>query len=147
MPVNERRSSRDMAAPKDEAPALAEFYRRISGFCTTLIDGRDEFEGDIDRFLVYLIVLLDDLARASQRSRSGGVGVSALSIAEITGIPRETVRRKVALLVASNLITREGHAHYHISAPQSTAGFVGRLSVLFGAHEQQIDQSEHHRMR
>jgi hypothetical protein len=144
MPSDERRSTRDLAAQTDEMPALANFYRRISGFCTTLIDGRDEFEGDIDRFLVYLIVLLDDLARASQRTRSGGVGVSALSIAEITGIPRETVRRKVALLVARNLITREGHAHYHISAPQSTANFVGRLSILFGTQEQHIARTDHH---
>jgi hypothetical protein len=132
---------------QDDMLALADFYRRISGFCTTLIDGRDEFQGDIDRFLVYLIILLDDLARASQRSRTTGVGVSALSIAEITGIPRETVRRKVALLVSSNLIRREGHAHYHIAAPQGTTSFVGRLSLLFGAQEAAATQAQGQRSK
>jgi len=113
-----------------EPVALASFYRQISKFSTTLIDLRDEFEGDMDRFLVYLIVLLDDVSRVSRGAGPEGRGVSALSIAEITRIPRETVRRKVSLLVASGLLRREGYAHYHVTEDGDPPVLMERFARL-----------------
>jgi len=116
--------------PTVETAALATFYRQMSGFCTTLIDLRDEFEGDMDRFLVYLIVMLDDVSRVASGSSVKGSGVSALSIAEITRIPRETVRRKVGLLVASGMLRREGYAHYHLTENADSPRLIERFAKL-----------------
>jgi len=120
---------KDGNAPVEPA-ALASFYRQMSGFSTTLIDLRDEFEGDMDRFLVYLIVLLDDVSRVASGTGAKGGGVSALSIAEITRIPRETVRRKVGLLVASGLLRREGYAHYHLTEDGDSPQLMERFARL-----------------
>ena len=122
--------SESAETPIVEAAALTSFYRQMSGFCTTLIDLRDEFEGDMDRFLVYLIVMLDDVSRVASGSSGKGGGVSALSIAEITRIPRETVRRKVGLLVSSGMLRREGYAHYHLTENADSPKLIERFAKL-----------------
>jgi len=118
--------------------ALTSFYRQMSGFSATLIDLRDEFEGDMDRFLVYLIVLLDDVSRAARGAGSQGCGVSALSIAEITRIPRETVRRKVNLLVSAGLLRREGYAHYHVTDTSHSPSLLQRFAPPMAERESPV---------
>ena len=46
--------------------------------------------------------------RLPQAAQFPSLGVNALSIAESSGLPRETVRRKVAELVRNGWIAREG---------------------------------------
>lgn len=65
--------------------------------------------------------LLDDRQRRDQLMQS----CNALSISEATGIPRETVRRKVALLIDKGWLYRDPHQRLMVS-PRGGAGFTRR---------------------
>ncbi len=65
--------------------------------------------------------LLDDRDRRGQLMQS----CNALSISEATGIPRETVRRKVALLIDKGWLQRDAHQRLVVS-PRGGAGFALR---------------------
>ena len=60
--------------------------------------------------------MLEDLSRHPEVLRP----CNALSIAEATGIPRETVRRKVLTLIERGMVYRaaNGHLFVHPSVPQ-----------------------------
>lgn len=89
-------------------------YQVITKVSETLVYLRKTFDGDMDCLLIYLIVLLDDLSSASVKKTRINTGVSALSISTITGIPRETVRRKISALVSNKMLRRERNCNYHI---------------------------------
>jgi predicted transcriptional regulator len=65
--------------------------------------------------------LLDDMARRGKLMHSCNV----LSISEATGIPRETVRRKVAQLLKKGLLYRDEHKRLMVRSGVS-AGFSRR---------------------
>lgn len=65
--------------------------------------------------------LLDDRARRDQLMQS----CNALSISEATGIPRETVRRKVEQLLKKGLLYRDEHQRLMVRQGVST-GFARR---------------------
>src|SRR3546814_626584 len=84
---------------------------------------RTAFDGDVER----AVVLLEVALRTLQDPRLADVDLETLlsgslgpyypslstnmrSIADSSGIPKETVRRKVAALVADGLVLREGNA-------------------------------------
>ncbi|MDB5423375.1 MAG: hypothetical protein JWQ29_791 [Phenylobacterium sp.] len=91
---------------------------------TPLLDvfgaARSAFDGDVER----TVVLLEIAVRTVQDARFTGVDLDAVlngeiepfpaltinlrSIADSSGIPKETVRRKVVALVAQGLILRDG---------------------------------------
>ncbi len=86
-------------------------YSAIQSLCAALIDLRSNFDGDVDTVLICLVVLADHLAQSTLERSSRGVG--ALSIAEITGISRESVRRKSNRLVEKGVFRRFG-SRYHV---------------------------------
>jgi hypothetical protein len=61
--------------------------------------------------------LLDDVERRDQLMQSCNV----MSISEATGIPRETVRRKVELLIEKGMLLRDEHKRLTV-APASSSG-------------------------
>ncbi len=65
--------------------------------------------------------LLDDRDRREQLMQS----CNALSISEATGIPRETVRRKVTLLIDKGWLHRDAHQRLVVSR-RGGAGFARR---------------------
>lgn len=81
---------------------------------------RDLLGGDAEKVLIMLVISIrtkqhPDFARFSAEQLSSGelpvlpsLGVNVRSIADSTGIPKETVRRKTAELVAAGLLVREG---------------------------------------
>jgi hypothetical protein len=84
-----------------------------------LLTVREGTDGDIELKIVILIIAIrtvehSDFSSLSMRDRLEDVpvfpslGVNIHSIAESSGIPRETVRRKVARLVRDGWIVREG---------------------------------------
>jgi hypothetical protein len=114
------------------------FYRWGGLLSATLIDVRARFQGDLDQYLIYLIFLLDDLAReiASRDGLRRGRpleqrGMNALSIAEITDIPRETARRKLQLLVAGGYVERGYDGLYYLGDRYGRDAFFFDLSPLF----------------
>jgi hypothetical protein len=99
-----------------------------------LVRARGRFDGDLDQYLIYLVLLLGELAEAKTaaqaRSRgrpvrpSAARGLNALSVSEITSIPRETTRRKLKALVRSGRVRRDAEGLYHLS------GGIGQEDVL-----------------
>lgn len=112
--------------PNELLSRLREDYPRVAkGFVGPLLDvlaaGREACGGDLDRFHVLLVIA----QRTAEDRRTAGLSLDDMlsgrveelpslttnvrSIAESTGIPKETVRRKVAALVAEGLVRREGN--------------------------------------
>ena len=94
-----RAPTRDLLAAnfEDIAPDL------VSRLVEVLSQGRQAF-GDLDRVLILLVICERSKLRGP---RAGWTNIR--SIAESTGLPRETVRRKVAQLAEEGLISREGN--------------------------------------
>ena len=77
--------------------------------------------GDVDKFLIMLVIAIrttehEGFATYSQAELLSGeipvfptLGTNVRSVAESTGTPKETVRRKVAELVEAGWISRQGN--------------------------------------
>jgi len=105
---------------------------------STLVRMRARFAGDLDQYLIYLVFLLDDLAReiavreGPRRTRLAAPrGLNALSIAEVTDIPRETARRKLHLMVAAGYIERGYDGLYYLGDRFGLDQFFYELRPLF----------------
>lgn len=82
------------------------------GFVDLIIECRRLFDGDLDQMLILSVVGGRTMRRgrvpalsygdflSGQRPHRASRTINALSIAEVTGIPRETVRRKIGALKA-----------------------------------------------
>jgi len=103
-------------------PAIAhDLLRPLLELCSR---SRAACGGDIDKFLILLAVGMrttshPDFARRTQAELlSGeipvfpGLGTNVRSIADSLGMPKETVRRKVAELVDAGWLAREGNELY-----------------------------------
>lgn len=110
-------------ASLDEETRLS-LYSWGSSLSAMLVRVRDRFDGDLDQYLIHLVFVLAELAeaKAAARARPRGVqarppgarGLNALSIAEITRIPRETTRRKLKALVRSGRVHRDADGLYRL---------------------------------
>lgn len=99
----------------DDDEGRMSVYRQESASLTSLVDARDKFNGDLDAYLVYLVLTLHSLSSAaSLADRRHAGGMNALSLADVTGIPRETTRRKLKALQDSGHITRREDGLYYI---------------------------------
>ncbi|NHA14035.1 MarR family transcriptional regulator [Thioalkalivibrio sp. XN279] len=98
----------------------------VEHFTELLIALRREFNGDLDRMLVLGVIGMRTLPpqRVAGRSfaefQAGQLAqqprpINVQSIAETTGIPRETVRRKVAELQAAGWIERRDDGHLMVA--------------------------------
>jgi CRP-like cAMP-binding protein len=107
-------------------PLLRDNYPKIAkdllgGLLDVLTHARAESGGDLDKFQVFLVVAMRTVEdrRFAQLQfddvLSGDVATypslhtNIRSIAESTGIPKETVRRKVTALIAEGWVTRAGN--------------------------------------
>jgi hypothetical protein len=117
------------------------FYKWGGHLSSVLIKLRRAFDGDMDQFLIYLVFMLTELARvrAMEEARAKGAervtsrtrGLNALSIADITRIPRESVRRKLAALTSSGRIVRGEDGLYYPGPAADLDRFFYDLSPLF----------------
>jgi len=91
----------------------------LDGFTRLLVQLRTRFEGDLDLALVLAVIgsrtmpgrwtpALTDLGRMTDGDRETGnqAPINLQSVADFSGIPRETVRRKVKLLQERGWISR-----------------------------------------
>ncbi len=109
------------------APVLRGRYLQLAkDFVAPLVQllsvGRASCGGDLDKLLILLVVGLRTAEHRRTREidfeevLSGAVdtypslSTNVRSIAESTGIPKESVRRKVSALVEAGMIRREDHA-------------------------------------
>lgn len=95
--------------------------RHVNTLTRLLITVRHTFGGDLDLFLVLAVIgertfsaRKADPAQAYDDWQKGGSksvmpeGINARSISHFSGIPRETVRRKLAILIEKGWVARVG---------------------------------------
>lgn len=98
--------------------------RHVEGMIVLLSELRDAFDGDLDAALILAVVgaaLLpkDEMPMSfsyaellNQRDIDFRKPLNTYSIAQVTGIPRETVRRKLAKMETMNWIVRDEKGHW-----------------------------------
>ena len=147
-------SPRSFAAKRDDErlgkPGFSEFldqdasrffYRWGGELSSILIRIRARCDGDLDQYLLYLTFLLGELSQtvAGAEALARGdtprprerKGMNALSLSDITLIPRETARRKLQQLVADGYLRREGEGLYFLADRYGLDAFFWDLKPLF----------------
>lgn len=139
---SERREAglRDGPARPLENPSFAtgkdapDLYRWGQLLSSTLVRLRSKFDGDFDQYLILMVFVLTDLYRTSaSRTRIApkAHGINALSLADLTEIPRETVRRKLRALTDCGYIVRGQDHLYYLSNRYEPDEFLLDLMPLF----------------
>jgi hypothetical protein len=114
------------------------FYRWGGHLSTTLIRIRSRFDGDLDQYLLYLVFLLSELSQtmAAANARAPQTfarrrGLNALSLSDITQIPRETTRRKLLALAERGYLVREEDGLFVLGDVYGIDQFFADLKPLF----------------
>ncbi|AQS47153.1 hypothetical protein BMG03_04585 [Thioclava nitratireducens] len=130
----------------------------VSAFTRLLTQFRARFDGDLDLLLVLAVigertrpenwnpqlVSLEDLATRAEDRRSQ-YAINIQSIADYSGIPRETVRRKVLVLQRKGWVHRSDGGKLSISADAApdlavaTGDTIAYLQKIFCAFENARD--------
>jgi CRP-like cAMP-binding protein len=88
-------------------------FHALTRIFQSLVKVRMLMAGDVDRYYVYLAILVGSSADARRNGLSYDdpewpmLRTSVLAISEMTGIPRQTVQRKLQVLQNSGLIAIE----------------------------------------
>jgi hypothetical protein len=133
-------------AAGDEGDVERFFYRWGGLLASILTDLRRRYGGDLDQFLIHMIFMLGELdslnlARKAQASGAPAAvlracELNAQSLSDISGVPRESVRRKLAGLEAAGLIRRTETGRYAAAGDSDARAFFERLGPLFWAGTQ-----------
>ena len=113
------------------------FYRWGGHLSATLIRVRSRFDGDLDQYLLYLVFLLAEISESIPRGPRPPAtfarrrGLNALSLADITQIPRETTRRKLLALVERGFLVREEDGLFTLGDAGDIDHFFADLKPLF----------------
>jgi hypothetical protein len=125
-------ASSDGAAGKAPMAEARRIYRWCQNWTETLARLRQDFNGDLDQYLMFLVFkqgemarmlsALETTARNDLPYRGEIRGMNAMSVADICGIPRETVRRKLKRLVQRRVITMGPNGLYYLAASENLEG-------------------------
>lgn len=117
------------ALDEDSAKFL---YRWGGQLSAALVRVRSRFDGDLDQYLLFLVFVLAELSQSmatgSSRQRRG---LNALSLSEITQIPRETARRKLRTLADHGYLERDAEGLYVLGDRYGVDQFFSELQPLF----------------
>ncbi|SDZ45030.1 hypothetical protein SAMN05444004_1155 [Jannaschia faecimaris] len=100
----------------------------LAGFTRLLVKLRDRFDGDLDLLLVLAVIgdrtrpenWTPELLTYRQMTQGGSdehrqYPINIQSVSEYSGIPRETVRRKVSVLQTKGWVTRDADGRLAVS--------------------------------
>jgi hypothetical protein len=126
------------APPVGADPRLV--YRWCERWTSTLCVLRKSFDGDLDQYLLLFVFIQSEMARSlrglsavARRDgfrESGPRGLNALSVAQICGVPRETTRRKLGLLVKKGYLAVHQDGLLYLTDLYRPADAVGDLGSL-----------------
>lgn len=124
----------------------------VVGFTRLLVQLRKRFDGDLDLALILAVIgsrtqldhwvpELAELGKLTRQRESDDkqLAINTQSISEYSGIPRETVRRKVTILQERGWITRGANGHLAVAqdaAPDlenATGDTIAYLAALLKA--------------
>lgn len=80
------------------------FQNHVRAFAELMIQLHREFDRDLDMVVILAVIAERHYANLMQDGMGPGVAINTLSVAQYTGIPRETVRRKVGALVTKGWV-------------------------------------------
>lgn len=128
----------------------------VAALVRHIIECRKAFDGDFDQFLIFTIVGERSFPAKDDRtdmnfSEFGALPVDTVcpnainiqSIADYSGIPRETVRRKVAILISKGWITRDHNGFVKVTdharddlegLTMSTVRYLQDVAATFDQH-------------
>ena len=127
-------------------------YHFVQLFTEHLADCSREFDADLQTVLILGIVgqkTLDAYIRADFHSEGAAppeivpaesLGMNSSSIAEISGIPRETVRRKLQALAERDWVTRDERGCWRITANAEQAHARRDLEALHQRMVQRVSR-------
>jgi DNA-binding MarR family transcriptional regulator len=118
-PLNSMTTTGSSRADDLEAAFAARYfqyqYRTVQFIVEHLLDVSKAFDGDLQEMLVLAVIGQVSLhANNTQPERSELPGISASRLADVTGIARQTVRRKLALLAGRGWIEQGPDASWRL---------------------------------
>ncbi len=114
-------------------------YRQGSLLLATLVQRRNYYSGDLDQFMIHMVFVLGEVkalnAAADPRSRNAAPpaparGINIQSLSDITRIPRESVRRKLTMLIEAGLVSKSADGLLHLGPASDLDTFLEDLSPL-----------------
>jgi hypothetical protein len=114
-------------------------YRWGGLLLAILIKRRNYYSGDLDQFMIHMVLVLGEIkamnVAADLRPRSiappsTARGVNVQSLSDITRIPRESVRRKLTMLIESGLVRRSADGLLYLGPASDLNGFFEDLSPM-----------------
>lgn len=116
-------------------------YRWCQRWTEVLARLRQDFHGDLDQYLMFLVFKQDEMATTLSALKAGTGhpeavdreprGLNAMSVAEICGIPRETARRKLKRLVERKIIGMGPDGLYYLAPATIGAKAVEDMAGLY----------------
>lgn len=114
-------SSRDLTAAAFAERYIDVQYVFVQFLTEHLADCAKAFGGDLEKVLILAVIGQAHLSAVVQQADGGSsYGMSALRVADITGIPRENVRRKLVQLSERGWIER-GRTGWRLKGPDPIA--------------------------
>lgn len=113
---------------------IAYQYALVEFFAEHLSDVSRSFGGDLEQVMVVAILGQRRLAvlrggTPEDPSSTQGMSISASRLADATGIPRETVRRKLALLKDRGWAVQGADGSWALAADETSAGSLVRRDL------------------
>ena len=118
-----------------DVETMRSYYRWGGHLSTALVRIRSKFDGDLDQCLLYLIFLLSELSQTMASTAPDRAfarrGLNALSLSDITQIPRETARRKLLALAERGYLVRAEDGLFVLGDLYGLDEFFTDLKPLF----------------
>lgn len=115
-------------------------YHFVELLTTHLSDCSRSFKGDLQQML--LLALIGQVHIEHYRRHEGDMsavrGLSASRLSDVSGIPRQTVRRKLALLAARDWIEETVPGSWRLRAENGSAKAKSDLSALNGRNQSRL---------